>query len=84
MKKPQIIGLNKLTKRRMKKRKMWRTRSLETALSLAAWPVGSPREEIKRQMEHDFEKIKHWFGERRSGPVIRAIQRRSIEVWRNR
>lgn len=80
---PQKLRLNPKTLRAMRKRREWRQRALESALSLTTWPTGKPgREKAESETIKCLNKVRQWFRERQARIVIDAVQRRAVAAFR--
>jgi hypothetical protein len=80
---PPKLRLNPKTLRAMRKRREWRQRALESALSLTTWPTGKPgREKAESETIKCLNKVRQWFRERQARMVIDAVQRRAVAAFR--
>lgn len=80
---PKKPRLNPKTLRVMRKRREWRQRALESALSLTTWPTGKPgREKAESETIKCLNKVRQWFRQRKARIVIDAIQRRAVAAFR--
>lgn len=81
---PQKVRLNRVTRRLMLRRSIWRRRALGAALQLAVWPAGKPgRELIESETIKSVNKVREWFRDPEAQLVISAIQRRAVTAFRN-
>lgn len=78
-------SLRSQTIKRMRKRKQWRTRALMECIDLVTFPVGAPdRSVVEKRVIVSINKIRTWFDSRRANIVINAVQRRAINVFREK
>lgn len=67
----------------MLRRSMWRRRAVTAALELATWQTGKPgREQVEAEVIKSINKLQQWFREPRATLVVKVVQRRAIEAYR--
>ena len=67
----------------MRKRRLWRTRAMTAAISLATWPAGKPgRNEVEAETIKCMRKLHQWFRSPKAQAVIIAVQRCAVNAFR--